>query len=191
MLTILASQNLKTQASKTLKTLFDACKTKSNQPIAFVSKELTAFDFENITGTSIKDFIEEHNGQTTKNDKLNACMYLPLQSKLFVDLCDKQCHNNDISSIRKLIIPLKYKHDVQNIYIDNLDKITVNQLHNFEDRAFETEYKLALLFYMSKKFHLHFFIGMPLLKEEAKPKNIKHLNAGNCFDLIDYVIFNQ
>lgn len=86
-----------------------------------------------------------------------------------------------------MIIPLKYKHNVKDIYIDNLDKISVKELESIENKEFVTEYKIIKLYYISKKFELNFYIGMQLIGNEKKPKFIKHLTFGNSFDMIDVI----
>lgn len=195
MLKILASQNLKTQASKTLKTIFDACDTMQNKPTAFISRELRSKDFLEITEKKEEHLVYDFSEETKNGQFLNATISLPLKSFLFLDLEDKSLHQNpknllDIQDIRRMIIPLKFKYNVKDIYIDNVHKVNVKALQSFENEEFKTEYILAIFFYMSQKFNLNFHIGMELLSDVPKPKFIKHLTYGNSYDLIDEFGYN-
>lgn len=186
MLKILASQNLKKQSENILKNVFGICDEKQNNPIAFISREISLNDFLKITDKKANDLIIEYSDKT-EDKYLNASIYLELSSKLIIDLNDKSLYDNDLESIRRMIIPLKYKHNVKDIYIDNLDKINVTELINFKNQEFITEYKIMKLYYISKKFELNFYIGMELIGNKEKPKFIKHLTFGNSFDMIDEI----
>lgn len=229
MIKILASQNLKNQASKTLKTVFDACNSKQDNSIAFISRELYLKDFMNITEKKEEHLVYDFTDITDEGRYLNGTISLPLSSMLFIDLSDKSLYKDDfingdlehfqtqemiiqhinqtdklkpdykiirnigtidIVSIRKMIITLKYKYNLKDIYIDNFDRVSVKDFKGFENQEFVTEYKLAIFFYMSKKFNLNFHIGMELIKDEQKPKFIKHLTYGNSFDMIDKIEYN-
>jgi len=186
MLKIIASQNLKKQSENILKNVFGICNEQQNSPITFISKEVSLNDFLKITNKKADDLILEYSDKT-EDKYLHASIYLKLSSKLIIDLNDKSLYENNLESIRRMIIPLKYKHNVKDIYIDNLDKISVKELESVENKEFISEYKIMKLYYISKKFELNFYIGMELIGNEEIPKFIKHLTFGNSFDMIDEI----
>lgn len=202
MIKIIASQNLKEQAQKRVQSCIEICDSEKNHPIAYFSTELSMNDFEEISNKKEAYLVHDFTEITDEGAYVNATISLPLASLLFVDFPDKSLFRTkegflDMEHIRKMIIPLKYKYNVKEIYIDNFHHVTcilmgrnvVWESKSIADIDFwkyrQMEYKLALLYHYSKKFELNFYIGMKLLVKEQQPKNIKHLTFGNSFDMID------
>lgn len=190
MLNILTSQNLKNQAVNILKNVYGICNENKNNSIAFITKEILLDEFLSITEKSKEDIIIEFTDKI-EDKYLNASIFLELQSKLIFDLQDKTLFNNDIDSIRRMIIPLKYKHNVKDIFIDNLEKITVKELEHIENKEFVTEYKIMKLYYISKKFEVNFYIGIELLENVEHPKHIKDIKYRDIYDMVDEIKYNQ
>jgi hypothetical protein len=104
-----------------------------------------------------------------------------------------------------MIIPLKYRYNVKHIYIDHFetldcaligrDKLWKTNSSNerlYEDwKDRQLEYKTALLFYMSRKFDINFHIGMTWYGNEKVPKDIRFMNYGNIYDMVDQIEYVQ
>lgn len=205
MIKVFASKDLKVSSLHLIKKLHNQCSENKNKHIAFLSTEINAEEFyqelEIKEEFLVYDFVDKK-----EESFLNSSISLPLNSMFFIDLPNKSLlrsndENLDIQHIRNIIIPLKYKYNVKNIYIDNFHKITCNVMGRdllwktnpsnfplYEDwKERQMEYKMALLFYMSRRFEINFHIGMKLEENELKPKSIKHLNYGNIYDMIDEI----
>lgn len=193
----------KTQyAPQLLKNVFEECQINKNKPIAFLSNQIEFEEFKSITQTQEEHLVYDFTEKTENGNYLNASISIPLASLLFIDLPDKSLYregNLDIQHIRQMIIPLKYRFNVKDIYIDNFESVGCSLMgrdqlwrtnpsnttlwEDWKDR--QMEYKMALLFYMSRKFNLNFYIGMTWYGKEENPKDIRFMRYGNIFDMIN------
>lgn len=202
MIKVLATNNLASYSKQLLKSIYSDCAKIKNQPRAFLSFHTRVNDFLEVTHKKQEHLISDYTAKSNSGNYLNATIALPLKSKLFLDLPDKSLYEKDnkkldISDIRKMIIPLKYRHQVKDIYIDDFNNVSCKVMgrdqltpsnSNYETKAIkerEMEYKIALLFYMSRKFELNFNIGMNLKNDIPKPKYVEHMTFGNTYDMVD------
>lgn len=195
MITIYATQNLKTQAKQTLQNIYQKCSEGNNVPVLFISRDINLSTFLNMTNSNESDLIIDYTDVLENGTHLNASISLPLQSSIYIDLINKNFNSkNDqetlrIDYIRKMIIPHKYKHKVKDIYITDFHKIHCDDLSSLR-RDIQSEIIMAKLFYMSCKFDLNFHIGMQLTENISKPKYIKDITFGCTFDLVDDIVYN-
>ncbi|MBU2525607.1 MAG: hypothetical protein KKC03_03295 [Bacteroidetes bacterium] len=204
MVKILAFNNLNDSSAQILKSVYKDCNKYKNRHTAFLSTRLKLDEFLVITEQQEAQLVYDFTEKTEKGGHLNASISILLNSLLFLDLPDKSLYRADdgvidIAHLRKMIIPLKYRHKVKDIYIDNFYQVTCNLMGRnlvwepknttdikvWKDR--QMEYKMALLFYMSRKFDLNFYIGMEQTSLEQKPRHIKGLTFGNTFDMVDEI----
>lgn len=176
--------------------------------IAFFSTKLSINHFFKKVNLKEEHLVYDFTEKTKNGEYLNASISVLLKSMLFIDFKDKSLYRTesgilDISDIRRMIIPLKHKYNVKKIYIDNFQKVTCTSmgrwhLYNISDPASifiwkerANEYKMALLYYMSKKFEIDFIIGNELNKEVSNPlkvSDIKFIGFGNSYDMVDKIV---
>ena len=209
MINVLAYQNLSNSSTQMLQTVYNLCCTEKNKHKAFLSTQLNLNEFLEITNHEEEHLVSDFTEKTNTGNYLNASISLPLNSMLFLDLQDKSFYRPDenqsldIQQIQQMIIPLKDKYDVKDIYIDNFNKVqcflmgrsdlwqtnptNIKQFEDWKER--QMEYKMALLFYMSRKFDLNFHIGMQWLSTEKKPSQIRFMDFGNIQNMVDEITY--
>lgn len=208
MIKVQAHNNLKSFSKQILKSVYQDCSSQKNQHKAYLSIHTSIDDFLKITSKNIEHLVYDFSEKPESGVERYANIALPLASMLFLDLPDKSFYRNenrrlDIAHIRQMIIPLKFQHNVKDIYIDDFNSVSCNQmgrnklwqtnpgnLRQFEDwKDRQMEYKMALLFYMSRKFDINFHIGMPWTSNKPNPKHIKFMNFGHIYDMTDEIEF--
>ena len=134
MITIYATENLKTQAKQTLQDIYKKCSEGNNASVLFISRDINLSAFLNITHSKESVLIIDYKDVLEIGTHLNASISLPLQSSIFIDLIDKNFNSNNeqetlnIDYVRKMIIPHKYKHKINDIYITDFNKIKYNAM---------------------------------------------------------------
>ena len=211
MINIFAYNKLNNSSTQMLQRVYNLCCTEKNKNRAFLSIQLNLKEFLKITNHEEEHLVSDFTEKTNAGNYLNASISLPLNSMLFLDLKDKSFYrsnenfNLDIQQIQQMIIPLKDKYDVRDIYIDNFNKVqcflmgrsdlwqtnstNAKQFEDWKER--QMEYKMALLFYMSRKFDLNFHIGMQWLGTEKKPSQIRFMDFGNIQDMVDEIKYQS
>ncbi|MGZ0016907.1 hypothetical protein [Yeosuana sp. AK3] len=168
--------------------------TRCCNDISFVATKMPVNVLYEMTELNSTYCVTDYTEKTKRGSYLNACIYLPLLSKLFIDFKDMtltRSHDKiDIEDLRRLIIPLKYRHNIKTIFIDDFDDMSCNYLPNNAKQEVMHEYKMAKLYYMSHKFKLDFIIGKQVAFDTIKPQKVsdlKYMSFGNAFDMVDEV----
>lgn len=210
MISVLAYKNSKDSSVQMLQSVYQKCAVEKNKHCAFLSTQLNLNKFLETTNHEEEHLVSDFTEKTSDGNYLNAAIVLPLHSMLFLDLQDKSFYRSkenqglDMQQIQQMISSLKDNYDVRDIYIDNFNQVECflmgrsdlwktnpSNLKQFEDwKERQMEYKMALLFYMSKKFDLHFHIAMQWLGKEKKPSQIRFMNFGNIQDMVDEIKYN-
>ena len=158
MINVIAYKDDKTHSAQLLKEILTKCTSQKNSPLAFISLHLRFSDFLKFTKYKSDDIVSDYTERMTIDHYLNASLHLPLSSKLFLDLPDKSFYRNkneclNMRDIRRMIIPLKYRHQVKNIYVDDFSSISLPYKEN--DTSLDTssskielfrEYNMAIFF---------------------------------------------
>lgn len=210
MIKVQAHNNLKSFSKQILKSVYKDCSSQKNQHKAYLSIHTSIDDFLKITSKNMEHIVYDFSEKPESGVERHANIALPLASMLFLDLPDKSFFRSeneslDIEHIRQMIIPLKYQHNVKEVYIDDFNKISCNlmgrnklwqtnpgNLKQFEDwKDRQMEYKMALLFYMSRKFDINFNIGMQWTSKAPDPSHIRFMNFGHIYDMVDEIEFTE